>query len=93
VAVVLPPGLVCFAVIRFGARSAGSRLTRAIRSGLLPLSAGLVTASAFVLAMTIDTNWRLGLMTASFALILLRTQVHPLWLIAAGGLAGGAGLL
>ena len=92
-AVVVPPSLICYAVIRVGSGRVHTRLQQAIRGGLVPLSAGLLLASAWVLATAVDDTWRSALMTALFAGVLLKTRVHPLWLIAAGATAGAAGLL
>jgi chromate transporter len=92
-AIVVPPSLVCYAVIRIGGRGTSERFRKAVRSGLVPLSAGLMCASAWVLTNAIDTNWRLALMTGVFSVLLLRTKIHPLWFIAAGAVAGGLGLV
>lgn len=100
IAVTTPPTLITYAVIRIGVRRSGSgdgagagRLQRAIRHGLLPVSAGLMLASGWVLANNVDHNWRAALMTIAFVVVLVRTRVHPLWLIAAGATAGAAGLV
>ena len=94
VAVVAPPSLICYAVIRIGSGRTGSgALQNAIREGLVPLAAGLMLASGWVLASAVDQNWRAALMTLVFAVILMRTRIHPLWLIGLGALAGIAGLV
>ncbi len=93
VAVVTPPALVCYTLIRVGAGRGTGRLQQAIRGGLLPLAAGLLLASAWVLATAVDDTWRAAMMTVAFVVLLLTTRVHPLLLIAAGALAGAAGLL
>lgn len=96
VAVVVPPALICYAVIHIGAgsRNVGSGpLRKALREGLIPLSAGLMLATGWVLASTVDQNWRAALMTLIFVVILMRTRVHPLWLIVLGALAGMLGLV
>ena len=93
VAVVLPPALICYATLRLGSSRGGTRLGQAIRRGLVPLSAGLMLASAWVLVQAVDTNWKLVVMTVLTTVILLKTRAHPLWLIAAGALAGGLGVV
>jgi len=92
-AVVLPPALICYAVIRIGSGGASLRLQQAFRAGLIPLSAGLMLSGAWVLALTVDDTWRAALMTIVFVVLLLKTRVHPLALIALGATAGAAGLL
>ena len=93
IAVALPPALVCYAVIRLGSGRESGALQKAFRRSLVPLSAGLLLASGWVLANTVDDSWRAALMTIVFVVVLLRTRVHPLWLIALGALLGGLGLL
>lgn len=95
VAVVAPPTLICYVVIRLGwdGSREGGALHRAIREGLVPLSAGLMLASGWVLATAVDHNWRAALMTAVFVVILFRSRLHPLWLILAGAVAGMVGLV
>ena len=88
IAVALPPALICYAVLRIGSGRGGGVVQRAFRRGLVPLSAGLLLASGWVLANTVDDNWRAGLMTAVFVVLLLKTRVHPLWLIATGATLG-----
>jgi chromate transporter len=65
----------------------------AIQAGLVPLSLGLIAASAFVLARTADHNIYAGLITAATVLVASFTRLSPLWLFAAGGLLGLSGWL
>ena len=51
-----------------------------IQAGLLPITAGLVSASAWLIAHASDANWLLTAITAAVALAAWRTNVHPLWL-------------
>jgi chromate transporter len=92
-AVVLPPAMICYAVIRIGSGGASPRLQQAFRAGLIPLSAGLMLSGAWVLTLTVDDTWRAALLTIVFVVLLLKTRVHPLLLIAIGATAGAAGLL
>ena len=65
----------------------------AIQSGLVPLSLGLIGASAFVLARTADNTIYAGLITAATAAVAFFTRVNPLWLVVAAGLLGLSGWL
>jgi chromate transporter len=38
-------------------------------------------------------DWKIWMVTAVATLVMLRTSIHLLWLIAAGGILGAAGLL
>lgn len=59
-----------------------------IQRGLLPVTAGLVAASALLIAQSSDSGWLPWLITAACALLASRTRIHPLWLLAAGSLLG-----
>ncbi len=64
---------------------------RAIQAGLVPISVGLVAASAAIITLSIDRTWIFAAITAASAGVVLRFKVHPLWLLAAGALIGWTG--
>ncbi len=65
---------------------------RHIQIGLLPVTGGLVAASAALIAHASDTNWLLGAITAVTALVAWKTRIHPLWLLFAGAMIGLVGM-
>ena len=65
----------------------------AIQAGLVPVSLGLIAASAFVLARAADKNIYAGVVTALTVLVAAFTRINPLWLFAAGGVLGLSGWL
>jgi chromate transporter len=65
----------------------------AIQAGLVPVSIGLLCASAVVLARVADHNWVALGITVATAAIAYRSRLSPLWMFAAGGLLGLAGLV
>jgi chromate transporter len=64
---------------------------RFIQLGLVPITAGLVAASALLIAEASDGTWTLAAITALVALVSYRTKLHPLWLLAGGALIGLTG--
>jgi chromate transporter len=68
-------------------------LGRAIRRGLTPITIGLMFASGWILLRAVDHDWRGYLLTLLAMVVVLRTPWNPLWLIAAGALAGLAGIV
>ena len=61
---------------------------------MAPLVVALMIATGWLLAAAHGNaaeDWRLWLLTLVATLIVWRTQVHLLWLIAAGALLGGLG--
>lgn len=63
-----------------------------VQAGLVPISVGLVGASAIVLTQAADHSWIAGVITAATAITAYWTRWNPLWLIGIAGLLGFAGL-
>ena len=65
---------------------------RIVQEGLVPMTVGLVAASAALISHASDHEWSLAVITALVALTAFTTKIHPLWLLAAGALAGLSGI-
>ncbi|MGV0998386.1 MAG: chromate transporter [Fluviibacter sp.] len=64
----------------------------AIQLGVAPLAVGLVLASGFLIAGSVEASWLgIGLVLVTIYLN-LKTKLHPLWLILLGALLGLAGV-
>lgn len=61
-----------------------------VQSGLLPVTAGLVAASAMPIAHATISNGILAAITAATTIISFKTGIHPLWLLFGGAAAGMA---
>ena len=72
---------------------ASAAIFRAVRSGLMPITIGLMFASATILMRTVSHDWRGYLISLLTAAVVLRRPWNPLWLLAAGALAGVAGIV
>lgn len=70
-----------------------ARIARAIRRGLMPITIGLVFASATILMRTVNHDWRGYVITFATVAVVLRKSWNPLWLFAAAALAGIVGLV
>jgi chromate transporter len=92
-AMVGPTCLATFFITRIWDRFRDAPLRVAIQAGLVPVSVGLLAASAWVLIRTVDTSWVAVAITASTAIIGYFTRINPLWLFAAAALLGAAGLV
>jgi chromate transporter len=86
-----PSSIVTVAAMHAWERFKDRPWRRFIQSGLVPMTAGLVAASAALIAEASDRTWSLGAITAVVAVLAYRTKVHPLWLLAAGSLVGLTG--
>lgn len=61
---------------------------RIAQKGLVPVTAGLVAASALLIARASDTSWFAWAITGVCALLAFKTRIHPLWLLGGGALMG-----
>ncbi len=64
-----------------------------IQAGVMPVTAGLVMASAALLVHTTAHNWRAGALVAVATSLFLGTRINPLWVLAAAAGLGVSGLL
>ena len=62
-----------------------------VQAGLVPVSVGLVGASAIVLTQASDHSWIAAAITVITAAVAFWTRLNPLWLIGIAGLAGLTG--
>ena len=91
VGTLLPSTTVALAATRWGHRHQQSRWLQAFTVGMAPLTIGLLAATAWILLQPA------GLAPATLALfvgsvvLMLRTRLSPMWLIAAGAIAGVLG--
>lgn len=92
-AMCLPTALLAYSVSRLLNRSAASRWPAIIQAALVPLSIGLMAASALILAQATDKNLVALLLTGVVAVIAFATRMNPLWLLLAGAILGFAGIV
>ncbi len=88
-----PSCLLTFWSVKIWDRYREADLRVAIGAGLAPVSVGLVSASAWLLARAADSGWRLAIVTAATAAIAYFTRLNPLWCLVAAAALGLAGLL
>ena len=75
------------------AKHADSPVVLAIRRGLAPVALGFMLASCWLLLTAVGHDWRsYGLALVALG-VTLRTDLNPLWLLAAGGVLGVAGFV
>jgi chromate transporter len=87
-----PSSLVTIAAMHVWERFKDRPWRRYVQLGLVPMTAGLVAASAALIAQASDTSWVLAGITLAVAALAYRTRIHPLWLLAMGALIGLTGL-
>lgn len=88
-----PTAVLAWYVSRLLKRAASSRWPAIIQAALVPLSIGLMAASALILAQASDQGRVAVLITIAAAALAALTKFSPLWIMAAGGVLGFAGVV
>ena len=92
--IIVPSGLLTFVVSRTWTRFREARWRKAIQAGLVPITVGVIAASALVITETVSAgNWFLVAVTVITATLVILTRVHPLIPLAAAGALGYFGVL
>ena len=94
--ILLPSSLLTWQASRWGQRNKAMRSVRAFKQGMAPLVIGLLLATGWLLGSAsgqISKDWRLWLLSVVCALLVWRTRLHLLWLLAAGAALGALGWL
>ena len=92
-AMCLPTALLAYYVSRLLSLPSQSRWPALIQAALVPLSIGLMAASALILAQSTSRTAVSALLMAVVAVLASVSRVSPLWLLLAGGALGFAGVV
>ena len=90
----IPSATLTYVASRWGHNNRELRSVRAFKQGMAPVVVGLILATGWLMSSAhgvAATDWPLWLVTAVAALVVWRTRVHLLWLLAAGGVLGWFG--
>lgn len=88
-----PTCLVAYGVGRTWDRFRDAPWRIAVQSGLVPVSVGLVAATALILARAADHNPAALTLTLATAAVAYATRWNPLWMLGLGALLGLAGVV
>ncbi len=88
-----PTCVLAYAATRTWDRFKEARWRIALQAGLVPVSLGLIAASALVLARAADHNVFAVAITVVTAVVTFFTRLNPLWVFLAAGALGFAGLV
>ena len=86
-----PTCVFAYFIARTWERFHAARWRSIIQAGLVPVSIGLIAASAYVLARAADHNWVAVVLTFATAFVAFLTKWNPLWMFGVAGLIGLAG--
>ena len=88
----LPSATLALAATRFGDDRRDSRGMRAFTAGLAPLTLGLLLATGWILTEPVRHSLGAMLLVPFTVLMLVKTTVSPIWLVAVGAVVGALGL-
>ena len=92
IGIMLPSTTLALAAARWGNARRDQLALRAFRSGMAPIVIALLIATGWILSAQ-TPGWAHVLLTVASALVVWRTKIHLLWMIAIGGIVGALGLL
>jgi chromate transporter len=90
--IITPSSVLTLAVFGIWDRFKNATWRRKVQAGITPVTVGLFMAASVIIAQAADSSVGLTLVTAVVAGATLFTRVHPLWLLAAGAVAGIVGV-
>jgi chromate transporter len=88
----LPSATLALAASRFGDARRKSRGMRAFTAGMAPLTLGLLFATGWILTEPVRNSLGAMLLLPFTVLMLLKTRISPIWLVAIGAVVGAFGL-
>jgi chromate transporter len=94
VGIMLPSSVLVYFTTHWSHRNRDLRGVRAFKQGMAPLVIALLLATGWILATANDyalRNWPIWAVTLVSAVLVWRTRVHLLWLLAAGAVLGWMG--
>jgi chromate transporter len=94
--ILLPSSVLTYKATKWAHQNRNLISVRAFKSGMAPIVIGLLVSTGWILSVAQNDyakNWKLWLVTVVATVVVTRTSIHLLWLIAAGGLVGATGIL
>jgi chromate transporter len=88
-----PTAILTVGVSKVWDRFREQRWRIAVQMGLVPLTTGLIAASAFVIAVASDVNLVAVAITLGTVALACFTRINPLWALGVGAVLGAVGLV
>jgi chromate transporter len=103
VGIMTPSTIITYTAARWGHRNRDLRAVRAFKQGMAPIVIALLLSTAWIMASSAAAgtgtvrdmlaHWPVWLTVIVSGLIIWRTRIHLLWLLAAGAALGALGLI
>ena len=94
--IMIPSTVVTYVLAQWGHRNRELRAVRAFKQGMAPIVIALLLSTSFILGAAGGNparDWPLWLLAVVSGLVIWRTKVHLLWVLAAGALVGALQLV
>lgn len=88
--ILLPSTLLAVSARRWGEARRDSLAVRTFTTGMAPLTLGLLLATGWLLAANVAGRWQDLALVAFTVVMMLKTRISPIWLVAIGGAVGAA---
>lgn len=89
--ILLPSTLLTLWATRWGQARRDTRGVRAFTTGMAPLTLGLLVATGWVLTEPVRMQVGAWALIAITVVVMVRTRVSPMWLVAVGAIVGAMG--
>ena len=92
--ILIPSTTITYGAARWAHENRELRAVRAFKQGLSPIVIALLTSTGWILATGgayAPRNWPIWLVAIASTVVMWRTRIHLLWLLAAGALLGWIG--
>ena len=103
VGIMTPSTIITYTAARWGHRNRDLRAVRAFKQGMAPVVIALLLSTAWIMASSAAAatgtvrdmlaHWPVWLTVVVSGLVIWRTRIHLLWLLAAGAALGALGLI
>jgi len=96
VGIMLPSSILTYKATKWAQVNRDLIAVQSFKSGMAPIVIGLLVSTGWLLSAAhrdFSQDWKIWLITAMASGLMLKTSIHLLWLVAAGGIMGAAGLL
>ncbi len=94
--IMIPSTVLTYVAAQWGHRNRELRAVRAFKQGMAPVVIALLLATSFILGTAggdSSRDWPLWLLSLASGLVIWRTRIHLLWVLAAGALLGAMQLV
>ncbi len=94
--ILLPSTTLTFMAARWGHANRDLRIVRSFKLGMAPIVVGLLLSTGWIMCASHNVpskDWPIWMLSALCALVVWRTRLHLLWLLALGAVLGWFGLV